>query len=208
MTGGANRRTEMSAAEPGIQTEEELMRRIAAGDRRAFELLVKRYSKPILNFNYRFLGDPAEAEDLTQEVFLRVWKAAGTYRPQARFTTWLYRIAANLCINRRRSLKIRKWLPLPDPESPPAGSDGAALSAGSGAQTTPEDDLIQFQLSAEVRAALDALPASQRLAIVLKVYDGLTYHEISRVLGRSAPAVDSLLIRAKKSLRKKLALKK
>jgi RNA polymerase sigma-70 factor (ECF subfamily) len=141
-------------------------------------------------------------------VFLRVWKSAATYKPEARFTTWLYRIAANLCINRQRSLKIRKWFSLSDSESAPARSDGASVSAVPDTASTPEDDLLRSERSQAVRTALDALPASQRLAVVLKIYDGLSYHEISRILGRSVPAVDSLLIRAKKNLRKKLALKK
>jgi RNA polymerase sigma-70 factor (ECF subfamily) len=192
----------------GIKTDKELVNRIAAGDTRAFELLVNRHQRPILNFIFRFIGDPAEAEDLTQEAFLRVWKSAGAYKPDARFTTWLYRIAANLCINRQRSLRIRKWFTVSDPDPPPPGSEGATLISPTVTQTTPEDDLIQAERSRAVRKALDALPANQRMAVVLKIYGGMTYHEISQIMRRSVPAVDSLLIRAKANLRKKLAPKK
>ncbi len=185
-----------------------LMERVAGGDADAFALLVKRYQKPILNFIYRFMGDPVEAEDLTQEVFLRVWKSAGTYRPDAKFTTWLYRIAANLCINKQRSIRIRRWFSPSASGGNPQESNETLPADGKITKTTPEDDLIQSEVMQQVRNALDTLPADQRLAVVLKIYDGLSYHEISQVLGRSVPAVESLLIRAKRHLRKNLSRKK
>lgn len=181
-----------------------LMERVARGDTLAFEALIHRHQQPVLNFIYRFMGDLTEAEDLTQEVFLRAWKSAGTYRPEAKFTTWLYRIAANLCINRQRSLRIRKWFSISEADSPRQESNEIVFGNAGVTRTTPEDDLLQSELSQQVRKALDALPSSQRLSIVLKVFDGMTYLEISQILGRSVSAVDSLLIRAKKNLQKKL----
>lgn len=185
-------------------TNEDLMCRTARGDKYAFEALINRHQQPILNFIYRFMGDLTEAEDLTQEVFLRVWKSAGTYRPEAKFTTWLYRIAANLCINRQRSLRIRKWFSISESDSQQQESSETLIDTAGVTRKTPENDLLQSELSQQVSKALDALPSSQRLAIVLKIYDGMTYLEISQILGRSVSAVDSLLIRAKKSLQKKL----
>lgn len=184
------------------------MRSVAAGDAHAFERLVNRHQKRILNFIFHFMGDPTDAEDLTQEVFLRVWKSAGAYKPEAKFTTWLYRIAANLCINRQRSLRIRKWFSMSEADSQQQESSEVFIDTAGVTRTTPEDDLLQSELSQQVRKALDALPSSQRLTIVLKIYDGMTYLEISQILGRSVSAVDSLLIRAKKNLQKKLTPKK
>lgn len=189
-------------------TNEDLVRSVAAGDAHAFERLVNRHHKRILNFIFHFMGDPTDAEDLTQEVFLRVWKSAGAYKPEAKFTTWLYRIAANLCINRQRSLRIRKWFSMSEADSQQQESSEVFIDTAGVTRTTPEDDLLQSELSQQVRKALDALPSSQRLAIVLKIYDGMTYLEISQILGRSVSAVDSLLIRAKKNLQKKLTPKK
>jgi RNA polymerase sigma-70 factor (ECF subfamily) len=185
-------------------TNEALMARVAAGDKHAFEALLYRYQQSIINFIFRFLGDRSEAEDLTQEVFLSVWKSAGTYKPKAKFTTWLYRIAVNLCINRQRSLRIRKWFTASNPDSRPQAPNGRFVANMGVTQRTPEDDLMQLELSQQMRKALAGLPTSQRLAVILKLYDELSYHEIARILGRSVSAVDSLLVRAKKKLRKDL----
>lgn len=187
-------------------SNEDLMCRVAAGDKPAFEALVYRHQRPVFNFFFRFLGDRAEAEDLTQEVFLRVWKSAGTYKPQAQFTTWLYRIALNLGINRQRSLRIRNWFTPSEPASQLQKSNETFIGQTGVTSTTPEDDVIQMELSQQMRKALDGLPTSQRVALILKIYDGWTYLEISQIMGRSVSAVDSLLIRAKKNLRKKIHL--
>ena len=185
-------------------TNEALMARVAAGDKHAFEALLYRYQQSIINFIFRFLGDRSEAEDLTQEVFLSVWRSAGTYKPKAKFTTWLYRIAVNLCINRQRSLRIRKWFTASNPDSRPQSPNGRFVANMGVTQRTPEDDLMQLELSQQLGKALAGLPTSQRLAVILKFYDELSYHEIAQILGRSVSAVDSLLVRAKKKLRKDL----
>ena len=190
------------------ETNEALMCRVATGDRHAFETLVYRHQRPVLNFIFRFLADTAEAEDLTQEVFLRVWKAARTYRPDARFTTWLYRIATNLCINKQRALRVRKWLTVSGSREPQPNSEDPFVFDGGAAMATAEDQLLDAEQSRQLLRALNDLPAGQRLALILKIYDGLSYDEISRIMDRSVAAVDSLLIRAKKNLRKKLTPKK
>jgi RNA polymerase sigma-70 factor (ECF subfamily) len=186
------------------KTNEDLMCRVTTGDKHAFETLIHRHQQPVLNFIFRFMGDPAEAEDLTQEVFLRVWKSAGTYKPEAKFTTWLYRIAINLCINKQRALRIRKWLAISQSHEQKQNSEDTFIPAEGAEITTPEDHLIDSEQSLHLLNAINDLPTSQRLAIVLKIYDGLSYHEISQIMNRSVSAVDSLLIRAKKNLRKKL----
>jgi RNA polymerase sigma-70 factor, ECF subfamily len=187
---------------------EDLMCRVAAGDKHAFETLVHRHQLPILNFIFRFLGDRAEAEDLVQEVFLRVWTSAGTYKPQAKFTTWLYRITLNLCINRQRAMRIRSWFTLSEHAFQPRKSVEPFSSPTGVAATTPEDDLLQKEASQQMQMALAELPTSQRVALILKIYNELSYQEISRILGRSVSAVDSLLMRAKNNLRKKIHPKK
>jgi RNA polymerase sigma-70 factor (ECF subfamily) len=189
-------------------TSEVLMGRIANGDERAFAILVHRHQRQVFNFTFRFLGDRAEAEDLTQEVFFRAWKAAGTYKPKAKFTTWLFRIAANLCINRKRSMRIRRWFTgsVADPQSRSL-DETAGVDQGV-ARSSPEDDLIRSERTRQVQTALAALPASQRMALVLKTYDDLSYQEIARIMDRSVPAIDALLVRAKTNLAKKMAQEK
>lgn len=186
------------------KTNEDLMGRVTTGDKHAFETLVYRHQKPVLNFIFRFLGDAAEAEDLTQEVFLRVWKSAGTYRPEAKFTTWLYRIAANLCINKKQALRTRKGFAISQFHRRNQNSDENFIPLEGAQPTTAEDHLIISEQSRHLLHALNNLPASQRLAIVLKIYHDMTYDEISQIMHRSVSAVDSLLIRAKKNLRKRL----
>jgi RNA polymerase sigma-70 factor, ECF subfamily len=189
-------------------TDEDLMRSVAAGDEQAFCALVERHQGRILNLLSRFLGDRYEAEDLTQEVFVRVWKSARTYKPKAKFTTWLYRIAVNLSINRQRYLQIRRRLTISKSDPHTQASGDPFTSDQNARPETPETKLMRSELSQQVKAAIDALPTDQRLAIILRIYDELSYQDISSVLGRSVSAVDSLLIRAKKNLRKKLPLKK
>ena len=189
-------------------TNEDLMCRVSAGDKHAYEALVYRHQRSVLNFIFRFLGDRTEAEDLTQEVFLRVWKSAETYKPDAKFTTWMYRIAINLCINRQKALRIRKWFSVSQPHEQKQNSEDTFSPVESAQTTTAENHLINSEQTRRLLNALNDLPTSQRLAIVLKIYDGLSYHEISQLMNRSVSAVDSLLIRAKKNLRKKLTKKK
>jgi len=186
-------------------TNEDLMCRVTAGNKHAFEALVDRHQRPVLNFIFRFLGDRVEAEDQAQEVFLRVWKSAGTYKPDAKFTTWLYRIAINLCINKQRALRIRRRFSVSQPHEPEQNSGDTFFAAEGAETTTAENHLINSEQSRRILNALNDLPTSQRLAIVLKIYDGLSYHEIAQLMNRPVSAVDSLLIRAKKNLRKKLA---
>ena len=136
---------------------------------------------------------------------MRVWKSAGTYKPDAKFTTWLYRIAINLCINKQRALRIRNWFSVSQPHELKQNSGDTFLAAEGAETTTAENHLINSEQSRRILNALNDLPSSQRLAIVLKIYDGLSYHEIAQLMNRSVSAVDSLLIRAKKNLRKKFA---
>jgi RNA polymerase sigma-70 factor (ECF subfamily) len=186
-------------------SSEELMGRIGAGDRYAFEILVRRHQRAVLNFIYRFIGDRIEAEDLAQEVFLRVWQSAATYMPTAGFTTWLYRIAANLCINKHQSERIKKLFTVPFARSEEKDPVNESTIKHAGKASSPEELLLAAERKHRILNALQQLPDNQRTAIILKIYDNLSYQEIAGIMGRSVAAVDSLLIRAKKNLFKKLS---
>lgn len=193
----------MTAAEDNALTDEALMARIAGGDAQAFEILLGRHQPRILNLIYRSLGDRIRAEDVAQEVFLRVWRAAGDYEPKSKFTTWVYRIAVNLCLDTLKEARRRP--PLADWHAGAGNPDDQAeVLGGLDGAPSPEELLIDAQESGRIFAALRGLPANQRLAVVLAKFDGLSYDEISRVLGCSKSAVESLLIRAKSTLREKL----
>lgn len=186
-------------------SSENLMAGCAKGDTHAFEILVRRHQGPVLNFIYRFIGDRIEAEDLAQEVFLKVWQSAAAYKPSAKFTTWIYRIAANLCINKQKYDRIRRLFMVP-----PSRKEEEALGDEfhAGKSPSPEDLLLIAERSRQILNAIRQLPANQRISLILKKYEGLSYKEISGIIGCSVSAVDSLMVRAKKNLRRKLVSRK
>ena len=183
---------------------EELMAKIAKGDSSAFEILVRRHQHSVLNFIYRFIGDRVEAEDLAQELFLRVWRSAATYKPKAKFTTWLYRITTNLCINKLKSARLRKWFIVSLSREERQSSEYQSFPERSEKAPSPEYLLLEAERKQLILNALQQLPTAQRMALILKRYDGLSYQEIAHIMGRSVSPIDSLMIRAKKNLRKKL----
>jgi RNA polymerase sigma-70 factor (ECF subfamily) len=184
-------------------SSEELMIRIAEGDEDAFEILVNRHQTSVLNLIYRFIGDRTQAKDLAQEVFIRVWRAAKNYEPKAKFTTWIYRITANLCFNELKSARSKKWFSFnrSDEDGGHAFEETLADSAPSA-----EDILLQKERSRQISDALQSLPENQRMALILKRYDGLSYQEIAQVIDCSVSAVESLLVRAKRTLQEKLKI--
>lgn len=190
------------------KSNEDLMGSVRLGNRHAFEVLINRHQRSVLNFIFRFLGNRADAEDLTQEVFLRVWKAAGTYKPDAKFTTWLYRIATNLCINRQHAIRIRRLFVQSHIQEQIQNSKDSSIIGESAGILSPEERLIDSEQSVRLLNALNELPTSQRVAVVLRIYDEMSYQEIAQIMDRSLSSVDSLLIRAKKNLHRKLVEKK
>ena len=182
-------------------SSEDLMARIAKGDDDAFEILVNRHQASVLNLIYRFIGDRTQAKDLAQEVFLRVWQAARGYEPKAKFTTWLYRITANLCFNELKSSRRKKWFQFLRSDSDREIHGEEDFSDGS---PSPEDVLLAKEQSHQITKALQSLPDNQRMALVLKRYDDLSYAEIAQIIGCSVSAVESLLVRAKRTLQEKL----
>lgn len=185
--------------------DEELMVRIAKGDQYAFRTLVERHQSSMLNLIYRFIGDIAKSQDLAQEVFLRVWQTAKRYEPKAKFTTWLYRIATNLCLNELKASRRKKWIRLFHVDTEGQDRGGEDFSDES---PSPEEMLLTRERDREITEALQSLPENQRMAIILKRYDDLSYEEISRILNCSVSAVESLLVRAKRNLQQKLKTSK
>jgi RNA polymerase sigma-70 factor (ECF subfamily) len=166
----------------------------------AFAELVGRYQARLVGVLTHLLGRPEEAEDLAQEVFLRVYRSRAKYRPTAKFSTWLFTIANNLALNALRSRRRKPVVPLPAHDSGPLGARPAEqLVADS--QATPTRRLVQQELSDVVRAALDGLNERQKLAVVLNKFEGMGYAEIADVMGLTPKAVKSLLSRARATLR-------
>jgi RNA polymerase sigma-70 factor, ECF subfamily len=185
-----------------LDSDIELMLRVKQGDRAAFELLVEKYKQPVANMIYRTLGDPTEAEDLAQTVFIQVWKSATRYHQKAKFSTWLFTIARNLCLNeiRRRSRHPAESLQAmsdPDDESAPRQFEDR------GASSAPEQ-LLREELTAKVEEALAELPENQRTAILLFKEKEFSYEEISEVLKCSLSATKSLIHRGRETLKLKL----
>jgi RNA polymerase sigma-70 factor (ECF subfamily) len=180
---------------------EELIVRIAKGDEYAFQTLVERHQSSMLNLIYRSTGDRTKSQDLAQEVFLRVWQGAKSYERKAKFTTWLYRIATNLCLNELKSDRRKRWLRFlhVDTQGQYSGEEDLSDEAPS-----PEELLLTRERDREITEALQSLPENQRMALILKRFDDLSYEEISHILNCSVSAVESLMVRAKRSLQKKL----
>jgi RNA polymerase sigma-70 factor (ECF subfamily) len=180
------------------ELDAKIMFSVARGDLTAFGEVVERYQKPLINFVSKFTGDRSAAEDIAQEVFLRVFKAAGDYTPKARFKTWLFKIAANYCLNEIRRSKSRPRF------IAPFDLNEAGFIAIAPDSCDPGKALETKEIGCAVRRAIANLPEKQRIAVLLQRYNGFSYQEISHMLGCSVPAVESLIQRARQSLKKQL----
>lgn len=160
------------------------------GDLSAFDELVRRHHGPLYCYLYRTCRNGAEAEEMTQESFVKAWEGLRGFRGAASFRTWVFRIAANLCINRRSRRK-----PV----------DPLSEDIPSARRDEPDETFRQQRLKECVGSALESLPADQRSAVVLSIYEELSYEEIAEAMGRSLASVNSLLYRARMSLRQALA---
>jgi RNA polymerase sigma-70 factor (ECF subfamily) len=179
-----------------------IMLRVAEGDEAGFTYLAEKYHRPMIHFLFRMVGNQAIAEELAQEVFLRVYRARGSYRAEARFTTWLYRIATNLAVNYARDTRNERtaqtvYLDQPDEEtgtSPDLADD----------EPSAEERLLRDERMAAIRRHVMALPERQRMAVLMHKYQGMDYRQIGEVLKLSESATKSLLFRAYQTLRDKL----
>lgn len=174
--------------------DDTLMARVAGGEEAAFRLLVQRWESGVRAFLIHMLGGVEEAEDLTQDTFVKVFGQADRYHPEGKFQSWLFRIAGNLARSRLRRRKLVGWLSF-DPVLHDRGGDGPG----------PDDDLVADERARAVRAALEKLPERQRAAITLHRYQGMKYREIAEALDTTLPGVESLIQRALAALRRELA---
>ncbi|MFN2623561.1 MAG: RNA polymerase sigma factor, partial [Chthoniobacterales bacterium] len=195
----------MSDHEPGPpgRTPEDaedirLMGLASAGDMAAFEQLVERHQRLVVGTVGRMLGTNSDAEDIAQQVFVRVWKNLKRYEPRAKFTTWLLKITRNLVFNELRRRSRHPAVPLQsetDEEERPLKDDHAV---------SPDATLLEHELQEAVDAAIAQLPETQRMAVILRRYEELSYEEIAEALDQSVSAVKSLLFRAQTELRESL----
>ncbi|MES2657387.1 MAG: RNA polymerase sigma-70 factor [Verrucomicrobiota bacterium] len=176
-----------------------LMARIGEGDHAAFRDLVERHQNAVIGTVAKMLGNASESEDIAQQVFLRIWKNAKRYRPDAKFTTYLYTITRNLVFNETRRKSRKKEVSSDEREE----NSNQLIEASPDRQ--PDSELLQAELQRAVDDAIAALPEAQRMAVVLRRYEQLSYEEIAGVLNLSVSAVKSLLFRARTSLREALA---
>jgi RNA polymerase sigma-70 factor (ECF subfamily) len=188
------------AAEESLERDAALMLRVRDGDQASFGLLLERHRGAVIHFLYRMVQNQGIAEELAQEVFLRVYKSRSSYEPTAKFTTWLFRIASHLALNWIRDGRNEKRQASLDEES----SDGTARQVPDRSRTVEQELLYQVKLT-EVRQAIESLPAKQKAAVIMHKYQEMGYAQIADVLSCSESAVKSLLFRAYESLRMRLA---
>jgi RNA polymerase sigma-70 factor, ECF subfamily len=177
-----------------------LMLRIRNGDETAFQELVEIHQHRVVGTCARMLGDDVEAEDVAQQVFIRIWKSAARWEPSAKFTTWLYTILRNLVFNecRRRARHPARSLDAAqdDGEQPQQFEDSNVKA--------PNVLLLEVEMQEAVARAIEELPETQRMAVILRRYQDVSYEEIAEVLELTVPAVKSVLFRARTELREKL----
>jgi RNA polymerase sigma-70 factor (ECF subfamily) len=179
-----------------------IMLRAAAGDESAFNYLVEKFHRPIIHFLYRMVRNEAVAEELAQEVFLRVYRSRQSYRAQAKFTTWLYRIATNLAVNHARDTRHEREAQSFSLDAPDEQTGTKPEVAGD--EISAEQSLVREERVKAIRAQVMALPERQRMAVVMHKYQEMDYREIGEVLKLSESATKSLLFRAYQTLRDSL----
>lgn len=190
------------AAKPAETGDAEIMLRLKAGELECFDYLMNKYRRPIVHFMYRMVHNQAIAEEMAQEVFLRVYRSRETYRAEARFTTWLYRIATNLAVNHARDTKNERTAPTvhldePDPET-------GSMHDVADETPTIEADMVRAERMRAIKAHVMALPERQRSAVLMHKYQEMDYKQIGSVLKLSESATKSLLFRAYQTLRERL----
>jgi RNA polymerase sigma-70 factor, ECF subfamily len=183
-----------------LERDAELMLRVRDGDQASFGLLLERHRGPVIHFLYRLVQRQAVAEELAQEVFLRVYRSRGTYEPSAKFTTWLFRIATHLGLNWIRDGRAESREESLDKET----TEGATRQVADSTRTVEQEMVYRVKLR-EVRRAIECLPSKQRAAVLMHKYEEMEYSEIANVLSCSESAVKSLLFRAYEHLRSRLA---
>lgn len=193
--------TEASWQEPADQSAErdvQLMLRIREGDTEAFTALIETHQTRVIGTIAKMLGDDIDAQDLAQQVFIRIWKSAGRYKPTAKFTTWMFTITRNLVFNELRRRSRHPATALQEEE------EERAFQAPDPSGADPAKQILESELQDAIQAAIESLPETQRLAIIMRRYEAMPYEEIGEILGLSIPAVKSVLFRARSELRERL----
>ena|SRR5688572_26206708 len=196
----ADRVSTSMTAVAALERDAELMLRVREGDAGSFALLLERHRSPVIHFLYRMVQNQAVAEELAQEVFLRVYRSRASYEPTARFTTWLFRIATHLALNQIRDRRHERASESIDDEA----RDGLIRQLPDRIPTAEQRMLRDVKLD-EVRQAIEALPAKQKAAVLMHKYQEMEYTQIAGVFGCSESAVKSLLFRAYETLRSRLS---
>jgi RNA polymerase sigma-70 factor (ECF subfamily) len=174
-------------------TDAKLIKQVALGDENAFEQLVKKYQHAVFNTIYRYIGNYEDVEDIAQEVFIKIWQKAKSFKRKSKFSTWLYRIVVNQCLNYRSKHK-QKLVSLDEMTEKEQIPDSLIV----------EVDHEQRKKAEIVKKAVNELPEKQRIALVLSKYEEKSYKEIAEIMGVSLSAVESLIFRAKQNLKKQL----
>jgi len=190
----------MGGATAALDLDAELMLRVKEGDGASFGVLLDKHRSSVVHFLFRMVQNHAVAEELAQEVFLRVYRSRNTYEPTAKFTTWLFRIATHLALNSLRDGKNERLQERLDDDS----NDMPVRQVRDSRPSVEQSMVYQVRLD-EVRQAISALPEKQRAAVLMHKYEEMEYSQIARVLSCSESAVKSLLFRAYETLRARLA---
>ena len=190
---------------PGWESDPdiELMERVRQGDQAAFRELFAKYSASLANFAFRFVGNRHRAEELAQDTFLQIFRARKRYEPRARFATYLYRVATNLCLNELRRFDYQGKLEPLEGNPISEGVEGSR-ELPDGDLPTAEEHLAGLETSRRIQKVLDALPPNQKSALLLSRVEGFSYQEVAECLESSESAVKSLIFRATQTLRTKL----
>jgi RNA polymerase sigma-70 factor, ECF subfamily len=181
------------------EPDELLIEHISAGNESGFEELVQRHQVKVINFIYYFLNDRWEAEDVAQEVFLKVWRNAHKFKGKSKFSTWLYRIVINTCLNHKRSGK-KESNPQDSISNPLDGQNNPELAGKT--QCNPHQVMEKKERETVVNQSIRLLPQNQRMALILSRFEGYSYTEIAELMKVSISSVESLLFRAKQKLAK------